>query len=118
VFFQRIKHRGSQFLGGLKSVPPGAKVLELASGHGVMGLPAAETRPDIYVKGFDISPPATAVANRLLAVDGHGRRVTFEVKDALKLNLTENRGTYQGIIAAMIAEHLEDPRPLFKVTLV
>jgi len=99
----------------LKPLPPGANVLELASGHGVMGLLAAETRPDIHVKGFDISPPATAVANRLLAVSGHRDRVTFAVKDALKLNLTESRGSYQGIIAAMLAEHLEDPRPLFKV---
>ncbi len=99
----------------LKAVPPGAKVLELASGHGVLSLLAAETRPDIHLKGFDISPPAVAVANRLRGVSGHGQRVTFEVKDALKLNLTEDRGTYQGIIAAMLAEHLEDPRPLFTV---
>ncbi len=99
----------------LKSVPPGAKVLELASGHGVLSLLAAETRPDIHLEGSDISPPALAVANRLLAVSGHGDRVTFEVKDALKLNLTEDRATYQGIIAAMLAEHLEDPRPLFNV---
>ena len=34
----------------LKALPPDAKVLELASGHGVMGLLAAETRPDIQVK--------------------------------------------------------------------
>src|SRR5215472_18261756 len=39
----------------LNSVSPGAKLLELASGHGVMSLLAAETRPDIHVKGFDIS---------------------------------------------------------------
>jgi SAM-dependent methyltransferase len=99
----------------LKSLPTGANIMELASGHGVMGLLAAETRPDIHVQGFDISPPATAVANRLLAVSGHGGRVKFEVKDALKLSRTENRGTYQGIIAAMLAEHLEDPRALFAV---
>ncbi|HYA43671.1 MAG TPA: class I SAM-dependent methyltransferase [Syntrophobacteraceae bacterium] len=99
----------------LKSLPAGAKLLELASGHGVMGLLAAETRADIQVKGFDISLPAVAVANRLLGVSGHGPRVTFEVKNALELILTESRGTYQGIIAAMLAEHLEDPRPLFKV---
>jgi len=95
----------------LKVVPAGAKVLELASGHGVLGLLAAETRPDVQVNGFDISPPAVAVSNRLLAVSGHNGRVSFEVKDALKL--TGDRGTYQGIIAAMLAEHLQDPRPLF-----
>jgi SAM-dependent methyltransferase len=99
----------------IKALPPSAKVLELASGHGVMGLLAAETRPDIQVTGFDISPPAVAVSNRLRGVSGNENRVTFEVKNALKLNLGETRGTYQGIIAAMLAEHLEDPRPLFEV---
>jgi 2-polyprenyl-3-methyl-5-hydroxy-6-metoxy-1,4-benzoquinol methylase len=99
----------------IKALPPNAKVLELASGHGVMGLLAAETRPDVQVNGFDISPPAVAVSKRLLGVSGHANHVTFEVKNALELNLTEKGGNYQGIIAAMLAEHLEDPRPLFKV---
>src|SRR5208283_5721590 len=67
------------------------------------------------VKGFDISPPAVAVSKRLLGVSGHDHHVGFEVKNALKLDLAESRGIYQGIIAAMLAEHLEDPRPLFKV---
>jgi len=99
----------------LKILPIEAKVLELASGHGVMGLLAAETRPDIRVDGFDISPPAVAVANRLRGVSGLGDRVRFEVKDALDLTVSKDGGGYQGIIAAMLAEHLEDPRPLFKV---
>jgi len=55
-----------------------------------MGLLAAETRVDIQVTGFDINPPAVAVSNQLLGVFGHGHRVTFEVKDALNLKLTEN----------------------------
>ena len=97
----------------LKALPLGAKLLELASGHGVMSLLAAETRPDLQLKGFDISPPAVTVANRLLEVSGHSHRVTFEVKDALQSRPNEERGAYQGIIAAMLAEHLEDPRPLF-----
>jgi 2-polyprenyl-3-methyl-5-hydroxy-6-metoxy-1,4-benzoquinol methylase len=99
----------------LKVLPAGARVLELASGHGVMSLLAAETRGDLRLDGFDISPPAVAVANRLLAVSGHGDRVNFEVKDALQVNVGDEGKRYQGIIAAMLAEHLEDPRPLFKV---
>ncbi len=99
----------------VKALPTKAKVLELASGHGVMGLLAAETRSDIQVTGFDISPPAVAVSNRLRGVSGHQDRVSFAVKNALKLDLGETPGTYQGIIAAMLAEHLEDPRPLFEV---
>src|SRR5208282_631493 len=51
----------------LRRLPKDAEVLELASGHGVLSLLAAEERPDIRVDGFDISPPAVAVADRLLA---------------------------------------------------
>ena len=50
----------------LKALAPNAKVLEIAAGHGVMGLMAAEERSDISVEGIDISPPAVAVANRIL----------------------------------------------------
>ncbi|MGO8756739.1 MAG: class I SAM-dependent methyltransferase [Terracidiphilus sp.] len=99
----------------LKAVPSGGKILEVASGHGVMGLLAAETRPDIQLQGFDISPPAVAVSDRLLNVSGHRGRVKFAVKDALDLETSGEPGTYQGIIAAMLAEHLQDPRPLFAV---
>ena len=47
----------------LRRLPRNAAVLELASGHGVMGLLAAEERPDIRVTGLDISPPAVAVGS-------------------------------------------------------
>jgi 2-polyprenyl-3-methyl-5-hydroxy-6-metoxy-1,4-benzoquinol methylase len=98
----------------LKALPPNARLLELACGHGVMSLLAAEQRPDVRAHGIDISPPAVAIANRLLGVSAHGERVTFEVKDALKLETAGPGRTYQGIIAAMLAEHLADPRPLFQ----
>jgi SAM-dependent methyltransferase len=110
-----IRHVGLYRDEFIKALPANAKVLELASGHGVLGLLAAETRADIHVDGFDISPPAVAVSHRLLAASGHGERVNFRVKDALKLDLQEKGGEYQGIIAAMLAEHLQDPRPLFDV---
>ena len=69
----------------LKVLPTQARVLEMASGHGVMSLLAAEERSDIKLEGIDISPPAVAISNRLLSVSGHGNRVTFEVKDALEI---------------------------------
>jgi 2-polyprenyl-3-methyl-5-hydroxy-6-metoxy-1,4-benzoquinol methylase len=99
----------------LHALPKKANVLELASGHGVMGLLAVETRSDVHVTGFDVSPPAVAVSNRLRSVSRNQDRVTFEVRDALRLDLGETRGSYKGIIAAMLAEHLENPRPLFEV---
>lgn len=93
----------------LRRLPPNARVLEMACGHGVLSLLAAEERPDIQVEGSDISPPAIAVANRLLKVSGHSGRVSFSTKDALQYDGAE----YQGIISAMLAEHLPQPKPMF-----
>jgi 2-polyprenyl-3-methyl-5-hydroxy-6-metoxy-1,4-benzoquinol methylase len=97
----------------LRRLPPNATILELASGHGVLSLLAAEERPDIHVDGLDISPPAVAVANRLLAASGHAGRVTFAVRDAIQVEAGRVPKKYHGIISAMLAEHLPAPRPLF-----
>lgn len=98
----------------LRQLPRNSTVLELAAGHGVLSLLAAEERPDIRVEGVDISPPAIAVANRLLAVSGLGDRVRFGVKDALKTDSVNGDRKYQGVISAMLAEHLPEPEPLFQ----
>jgi len=98
----------------VRRLPRNATVLELAAGHGVLSLLTAEERPDIQIEGVDISPPAVAVANRLLAVSGHADRVRFAVKDALRADNLDSDGKCQGIISAMLAEHLLDPRPLFR----
>ena len=97
----------------VRRLPKDATVLELATGHGVLSLLAAEERPDIRVEGVDISPPAIAVANRLLAVSGHAGRVKFAVCDALRAEAPSGEEKRQGVMSAMLAEHLVDPRPLF-----
>jgi 2-polyprenyl-3-methyl-5-hydroxy-6-metoxy-1,4-benzoquinol methylase len=97
----------------LKALPKNARVLELACAHGVMSLLAAEERPDISVEGADISPPAIEVANHLLGVSGYAGRVSFVVRDALKTDGQTKQAEYDGIISAMLAEHLPNPRPLF-----
>jgi SAM-dependent methyltransferase len=98
----------------VRRLPPNATVRELAAGHGVLSLLAAEERPDLQIEGTDISPPAVAVANRLLAVSGHASRVRFAVKDALNSDGGSGDAKCHGIISAMLAEHLSDPKPLFK----
>jgi SAM-dependent methyltransferase len=97
----------------LRQLPADAAVLELACGHGVLSLLAAEERPDIRVTGLDISAPGVAVANRLCTASGHSGRVRFGVADALQLDKAQQPGAYQGIISAMLAEHLPTPAPLF-----
>jgi 2-polyprenyl-3-methyl-5-hydroxy-6-metoxy-1,4-benzoquinol methylase len=98
----------------VRRLPQNATVLELAAGHGVLSLLAAEERPDIQIEGTDISSPAIAVANRLLGVSGHAGRVRFAVKDALTMQSENGETKYQGIISGMLAEHLLNPTPLFE----
>jgi 2-polyprenyl-3-methyl-5-hydroxy-6-metoxy-1,4-benzoquinol methylase len=97
----------------LRRLPVNATVLELASGHGVLSLLAAEERSDLHVDGFDISAPAVAVANRLLACSGHSGRVKFAVRDAIEGAPSDGGRSYDGIVSAMLAEHLPSPKPLF-----
>jgi SAM-dependent methyltransferase len=97
----------------VRRLPKNANVVEVAAGHGVLSLLVAEERPDVQVEGTDISPPAVAVANRLLAASGHAGRAKFTVKDALNGDDHSGDGKCQGLISAMLAEHLIDPKPLF-----
>ena len=98
----------------VRRLPKGASVLELACGHGVLSLLAAEERPDIRVMGLDISPPAIAVAHHFLSASGHAQRVSFAVRDALNGYASGDSAKPQGVISAMLAEHLVDPKPLFR----
>lgn len=97
----------------VRRLPRNASILELACGHGVLGLMAAEERPDVRVTGLDISGPAIAVADRLLAASGHTDRVRFAVADAIRGDGSGEVAGYQGMISAMLAEHLQAPEPLF-----
>lgn len=94
------------------TVPENGTILELACGHGVLGLLAAEQRKDIRLEGIDISPAAIAIAEKLAAVSGHESRINLTVGDALQAGKGEVK--HDGVIAAMLAEHLFDPRPMFE----
>jgi 2-polyprenyl-3-methyl-5-hydroxy-6-metoxy-1,4-benzoquinol methylase len=47
-------------------------------------------------------------------VSGNSDRVSFSVKDAMNLDDRSGGKNYQGIISAMLAEHLPNPEPLFQ----
>jgi len=95
----------------LNRLPAAPRILELACGHGAVGLVSLEQRPDATLLGYDISPPAIRIAHRLAGASTHAGRARFAVRDVLELDLAEGR--HDGVIAAMLAEHLPEPRPLF-----
>jgi len=98
----------------VKALPNGASILELACGHGALGLLAIEERNDLRVDGVDLSPAAIGIAERLRLVSGHAANSTLKVMDALDLQQAGEPGRYQGVLAAMLAEHLHEPQRLFR----
>jgi hypothetical protein len=95
----------------LPALPKNATLVELACGHGVLGLLALRERPDIHVEAQDISPPAISVAETLAKAAGLENRIRFEVGDALS---TTDHDKVDGVLAAMLAEHLPEPRLMFE----
>ena len=98
----------------VRALPPQGRILELACGHGALGLVAIEERNDLRVDGVDLSPAAIGIAERLRAVSGHSANSTLAVMDALDLQSAGEPGRYQGVLAAMLAEHLHEPERLFR----
>jgi 2-polyprenyl-3-methyl-5-hydroxy-6-metoxy-1,4-benzoquinol methylase len=98
----------------IRRLPEQAKILELACGHGALGLLALEEREDLRVEGVDLSPAAIEIAMRLRQASGHGARSTLGVMDALDLQQAGAPGRYAGVLAAMLAEHLHEPERLFR----
>ena len=82
----------------VKALPANAAILELACGHGVLGLLAIEERSDLRVDAVDLSPAAINIAERLRAVSGHASNATLKVMDALDLQQAGKAGRYQGIL--------------------
>lgn len=98
----------------VRALPQGASILELACGHGALGLLAIEERNDLRVDGVDLSPAAIGIAERLRAASGHAANSTLKVMDALDLQQAGEPGRYAGVLAAMLAEHLHEPKRLFR----
>lgn len=97
----------------IRQLPDQAAVLELACGHGALGLLAIEDREDLHVDGVDLSPAAIEIALCLRKASGHSAKSTLKVMDALDLQQAGAPGQYAGVLAAMLAEHLHEPERLF-----
>ena len=59
-----------------------------------------------------MSASAIDIAVRLREASGLGDRVSFAVQDATKLDPNSAEDSYDGIIIAMLVEHVLDPKPL------
>ena len=89
-------------------LPPGASVLELGCGTGVVTRAiAARDGYSGTVTGIDQSPDFIAAARRLAAEDGVGDRVEFVVGDAHELDLPA--ASFDAVVAHTLISHVRDP---------
>lgn len=98
----------------LNKLPDEARLIEFACGHGVLGLVALKHLQRATLIGYDIGPSAISIANKLASVSGLDTRSTYSVQNILNLDVSSDKEQYDGVIAMMIAEHLENPEALMK----
>jgi SAM-dependent methyltransferase len=92
-------------------LPAGARVVELASGHGGWGVLALTQRADIRVDGWDISPAALTIATAVAAGAGVSERARHAQGDALTLDADP---PYDAAICCFLLEHLDEPAALWE----
>ena len=115
-FIERLEYRGTDptftayreaYLMRIE-LPPGASVLDLGCGTGVVTRAiAARGGFTGTVTGVDQSPDFVAAARRLAAEDGVGDRVEFVVGDAHELDLPA--ASFDAVVAHTLVSHVRDP---------
>lgn len=101
----------------LPRLAPGAQLVEVGVGHGLMAALAFEAVPDLRYVGVDISPSSLAYAAsslELLGVANHRWRLVQA--DALSGDLMRLGGDhgFDGVICCEVLEHVENPQLLLE----
>lgn len=95
----------------LSKVMPGARIVEIAPGHGGWGLWALNATTDTRLTGYDISATSKAIATRLAVAADLSDRADYVRRDALQLS-AEPSPQAQVCICCFLVEHLEQPSQL------
>jgi len=98
----------------LPRLSPGARLVEIAPGHGGWGVWALACVPESRMEGYDISPSSIAIARSLAQAAGCDGRASYTEQDALDLARADGRSA-DAVICCFLAEHLEQPERLFGV---
>ncbi len=88
------------------ALPPGARVLDLATGTADVAIRIAQTHPDAQVVGVDPSPAMLAIGREKLTRLGLGERVELFEGDATALDFDD--ASFDGVIIAFGIRNVPD----------
>lgn len=91
-------------------LPAGARVAELACGHGGWGLHALAERSDLTLQGWDIAPAGIEIATGLAKAAGLSGRAAYRRADVLAL--PADAGPVDAVVCCFLLEHLDEPAAL------
>ena len=103
--------------GFLPRLAPGARVLEIGVGHGLMALTLLRQLPQARYEGLDISPFSLSYAARLLSSNGIDLgRVALREADAARGDVGDGPRSDRSdaVICCEVLEHVEDPAALLR----
>ncbi len=97
----------------VRALPPQARLIELAPGHGGWGLHALHHVPKAQLQGFDIAPASIVIATSLARAAALASRCAYTRADIT--TLTTPAQPYDAGICCFLLEHLEQPARVFEV---
>lgn len=111
-----LQHYAGKFLKGLK---PGADLLEIGPGHGLLLNLACETPGIGSISAWDVSQASLAMSRHALDVLGAKRTVKFEARNIFDPSIMDkaNAGLFDAVVLSEVLEHLEHPEQAVRVLL-
>lgn len=88
-------------------LPPGARILDVGTGPGLLPLRVAAACPQLMVDAVDLSPQMIGRAQRSAAAKGQAAAVTFTVADVADLPFPD--ATFDLVVSTISQHHWTDP---------